>query len=148
MKKMLFSLLSSAFLALTAQEYHLFRFAKAPVIDGKITERSWNAMPEGRGFYKIFRGIRYARNRLTTFRMGYDNENLYICAFCQEPTPEKMKVLYSYRDGFVCDDSIELFLLPKGKKKLSPDRHECQRSSCGALGGRTQRCSSFRSNPL
>ena len=118
MKKMLFSLLSSAFLALTAQEYHLFRFAKAPVIDGKITERSWNAMPEGRGFYKIFRGIRYARNRLTTFRMGYDNENLYICAFCQEPTPEKMKVLYSYRDGFVCDDSIELFLLPKGKKNF------------------------------
>ncbi|MBO5725157.1 MAG: hypothetical protein J6S58_10050, partial [Lentisphaeria bacterium] len=117
MKKVLFSLLAGTVLALSAQEYNLFRFSKAPVIDGKITEKAWGNMPEGRGFYKIFRGLRHVRNRITTFRMGYDAENIYITAFCEEPMPEKMKVMYSYRDGFVCDDSIELFLLPKGKNK-------------------------------
>ena len=116
MGKHIFAVLSFCLLmSLSALEYPLYRLPEAPLLDGNGDDEIWLYIPEGRGFYKIYGGIAYATERLTSFKMGWNSEGLYIYVYNSEPHPEKIKAFYSYRDGFACDESIELFLQPKGK---------------------------------
>lgn len=112
----LFGLLQTT-VSVAALEYPLYQLPGQLEVDGIGHDAVWKYIPEGRGFYKIFGGIEYARERLTSFKMGWDKQALYVYVYCQEPHPEKIKAFYSYRDGFACDESVELFLLPKSRKK-------------------------------
>ena len=78
----------------------------------------WQTKPEGRGFKNFSELDNTPLTELTTFKMGWDNEFLYLLLKSQEPAPEKIKAFYSYRDGFACDDSIELFLQPAQSSKF------------------------------
>ena len=119
MKKLLsLAVLFCLFLTASALEYPLYKLSTAPKLDGIGNDEVWKYIPEGRGFYKIFGNVHFTTDRLTSFKMGWTDDALYIYTYCYEPTPDKIKVLYSYRDGFMCDESIEFFLLPKNKKNF------------------------------
>ena len=78
----------------------------APVIDGRLDEPAWQALPETTGFHVLefsgegFDGFRHGkveRIKQTFFRMGWDKANLYIGIKCKEP--DIAEVIATRRDG-------------------------------------------------
>ena len=65
-------------MSLSALEYPLYRLPEVPQLDGIDDDEIWLYIPEGRGFYKIYGGIAYATERLTSFKMGWNSDGLYI----------------------------------------------------------------------
>ena len=114
MKKTLYS---TIFFLLTlscfAQGYKAYKMFKAPVLDGELNDTVWEYMDEKRGFFQ-FKSNVYVLERETKFRIGYDNEKLYLGITCGEPMPEKIVAHDNTRDGLWSDDAIEFFYLPAG----------------------------------
>lgn len=79
-------------------------------IDGRVTEKEWSAAVLCTDFRDI-RGDGWAAPKyLTTLRMLWDDENLYISAVLEEPD---VKAQVSERDDIVYhDNDFEVFLNP------------------------------------
>ena len=114
MKKTLYStILFLLTLSCFAQGYKAYKMFKAPVLDGELNDTVWEYMDEKRGFFQ-FKSNVYVLERETKFRIGYDNEKLYLGITCGEPMPEKIVAHDNTRDGLWSDDAIEFFYLPAG----------------------------------
>ena len=85
-------------------------------IDGKVTDKEWAAAVPCTDFRDI-RGEGWpAPKYLTTMRMLWDDDNLYISAVLEEPD---VKAKVSERDDIVYhDNDFEVFLNPYGDSKL------------------------------
>ena len=85
-------------------------------IDGRIKEKAWDAAVPCTSF-KDIRGDGYAAPKyLTTMRMLWDDENLYVSAVLEEPD---VKAGVSKRDDIVYhDNDFEVFLNPYGDSRL------------------------------
>lgn len=85
-------------------------------IDGRVTEQEWADAVPCTDFRDI-RGDGYAAPKyLTTLRMLWDDENLYVSAVLEEP---EVKGQVSRRDDIVYhDNDFEVFLNPYGDERL------------------------------
>lgn len=87
------------------------KYTRKPIVlDGRIGPE-WNGVP-AHAFepYKAA-GSKVKDAALTTARLMYDDENLYVAYECAEPSIEKMKLKSVGRDGNVYgNDEVELFL--------------------------------------
>lgn len=82
-------------------------------LDGIMDESAWNRAPLAGGV-TLFDQPRLVEVQ-TFFRVGYDNDNLYIGVHCDEPLMEKLvpvAALHDAEDVFR-DEAIELFVDPK-----------------------------------
>ena len=85
-------------------------------IDGRVEEKAWRRASSDSGFSDIRGGDYPAPKYLTTMRMLWDEDNLYIAAELEEPD---VKALVSKRDDIVYhDNDFEVFLNPYGDSKL------------------------------
>lgn len=117
MKRIL--LLALCFLPLLAGAqpvYDCCRTTGKMKIDGRVTDREWAAAEVCTAFGDI-RGAGYAAPKyLTTLRMLWDDENLYVGAVLEEPD---VRASVSRRDDIVYhDNDFEVFLNPYGDKEL------------------------------
>ncbi|MBO4630962.1 MAG: hypothetical protein J5858_03475 [Lentisphaeria bacterium] len=103
--------------ALGAREYKVYQLSQTPVIDGKLDEYAWKTIPAGRGFRTFAKGYPFAKERFTSFKMGWRGRYLYLSVFCDEPDLKNLKAVKTYRDGWSFDDAIEMFFLPADQKK-------------------------------
>lgn len=97
-----------------AQKYPLYQVGKVPVIDGKLNDRVWTLLPEGRGFHNLDAKRTYATSYTTSFQMGWKGDKLYMAFECKDPNLKGIKAVDSYRDGWSFDDSVEIFFQKKG----------------------------------
>ena len=117
MKRLLICLLVLSALSAGAQPvYDCQRAAGNIRIDGRVTDSEWagaEACPE----FRDIRGEGYAAPKyLTTMRMLWDDENLYVSAVLEEPD---VRAKVARRDDIVYhDNDFEVFLNPYGDEKL------------------------------
>ena len=104
-------------LSLSAQPvYDCYRASGTIKIDGRVTDAEWSEALPCTAFRDI-RGDGYAAPKyLTTLRMLWDDENLYVSAVLEEPD---VKGSVSSRDDIVYhDNDFEVFLNPYGDERL------------------------------
>ncbi|MBO5723854.1 MAG: carbohydrate-binding family 9-like protein [Lentisphaeria bacterium] len=119
---------------ISAKEYKVYQMARIPVIDGDLSDHSWQRIPAGRGFRLLKKGNPYAQERFTTFKMGWKGDYLYLALSCEEPDLKSIKAVTTYRDGWFFDDAVEMFFLPAEQKKFM----QLMVNSKGALWCRIQ----------
>ena len=109
-------LLLLPFGALAQPVYDCCRATGRIKIDGRVTEKEWAAAEVCTAFGDI-RGAGYAAPKyLTTLRLLWDDDNLYVSAVLEEPDVRAGVV---HRDDIVYhDNDFEVFLNPYGDKIL------------------------------
>ncbi len=86
-------------------------------IDGNGDEPAWLGASYVEDFRKVFDQKRTAipSERQTRAGILCDAENLYFLITAMEPTPKKMQIKATEKDGNVwADDGVEIFLYPQG----------------------------------
>ena len=96
--------------------YDCYRAEGKIKVDGRVTEKEW-ACAEPCTEFRDIRGEGFAAPKyLTTMRMLWDDDNLYVSAVLEEPD---VKAAVSRRDDIVYhDNDFEVFLNPYGDKRL------------------------------
>ena len=109
------------------QTYQCYRIPSAVRIDGELDDSGWAAVPEAAGFW-VPGAERFAVERKTTFRMGWDERNLYLAVRCTEPKSAQLRPGIQSGpggagrkrpgekgrgEGLYFDNSIELFVMPE-----------------------------------
>jgi hypothetical protein len=89
------------------------RLTDNPVLDGKLDEEVWNNVPQGGSFYKF--PTNAPASKQTSFKIGYTPEAIYIGMKCNEPETKKIKAKLKNMDNLCGEDSVEIFVAPKGK---------------------------------
>lgn len=97
--------------------YPCYRLAAAPVIDGKLDDAVWNALPEATGF-RTLKQVGFAVRKPTAFRVGWTPEGLYLAIRCKEPFTRSLTPLTGDGEPLWDDDSVEVFLTPAGPDYL------------------------------
>ncbi|UCH35899.1 MAG: hypothetical protein JSV65_05975 [Armatimonadota bacterium] len=97
---------------LPIQVYACMRAASSPVIDGRLDDGCWEAVPVANGFAE-FHGGALAPVQ-TFFRAAYDDAALYIAVTCDEPTPGRISLVAAARDELEIfrHEAVEIFLDP------------------------------------
>src|SRR6266508_3163718 len=85
------------------------RFAKAPVIDGKLDDEVWKQAAVLKDFYQTQPGDNIAPSKPTETMIGYDSKTLYLAFHCYDE-PDKVRATVAKRDEVFGDDNIRLFL--------------------------------------
>jgi len=89
------------------------RFAAAPSIDGKLDDAAWGHAPEVGPFFDWRDPTRLFKNR-TTFKIGYDNDALYLALICRDhrvaPSPARQRMHDD--SGVFQDHPVEVFVQP------------------------------------
>ena len=118
-------------------EYPCYRLAAAPAIDGQPDDPAWQTVPECRGFHIAATRVsaddpgRYAFERTTRFRMGWDDRFVYVAAVCDEPEMAKMIEQNKGDTNFVYRNVVELFFAPDAP----PFYHQALISAAGFIRG-------------
>jgi hypothetical protein len=85
------------------------KFAKPPVIDGKLDEAVWQNAAVFKDFYQTDPGDNIAPSKPTEVLVGYDPKFLYI-AFRAFDEPDKVRSTVAKRDNIFSDDYVGFFL--------------------------------------
>ncbi len=99
--------------------YPCYRVKEAPAIDGKLDDAAWAGTPEMQGFRIAATRMnaahpgRFAVNRPTHFRMGWDDKFLYLAMRCVDPDIEKTQEAGSKDKAFAYRNAIEIFQAPE-----------------------------------
>ncbi len=83
----------------------LVRFAKAPVIDGKIDDEVWKKAVVLKDFYQVEPGDNIAPSKQTEVMLGYDERFLYVAFHCYDE-PDKVRASIAKRDDIFNDDYV------------------------------------------
>lgn len=96
-----------------AYRYHIKR-ASAPIkIDGVVDEADWQRADSASNFYLVLPMDTSFAKVLTTVKMTYDNDNLYVVAICYGGLPGQNMVESLKRDfSFGKNDNFLLFMDP------------------------------------
>jgi len=92
--------------------YPCYRVNSPIKIDGKIDEPAWRVLPEATGFSVPGLKLTCLVVRQTSFRLGWDDSNLYLAVRCAEPTPEKIPAATPNQVVYF-QNSIETFFAPR-----------------------------------
>jgi len=96
-----------------ARTAHCSFVKKAPVLDGKVSEKLWQ-QPVTHLFTNDSEAMKTDSVR---FYFAADSANLYLAAVCFDPNPESVSVNATERDrGVHLDDCVGWFLLPDTSK--------------------------------
>jgi cellulose/xylan binding protein with CBM9 domain len=100
----------SGVIILNAKEINVPKTLQPPVIDGKSSDKCWDAVQWNSGFNLL--GHKKTKAPVKTkFKFLHDNNYLYLLVVADEPSVDKLKAKAKKRDGHVfSDDSIELFI--------------------------------------
>ena len=110
--------LSSYTFANEKRFYLCFPLTKNPVLDGKLRDDpAWKNISVETNFVKI--NTLSLSSKQTSFKMGYNSEALYIGVECEEPEIEKVKSELKDMESLWKEDSIEIFIFPKGAKNYN-----------------------------
>ena len=88
-----------------ANPVRLPRFAKPPVIDGKLDDEVWKSSVVLKDFYQIQPGDNIAPSKLTEVFVGYDERFLYVAFHCYDE-PDKVRANIPKRDDIFNDDYV------------------------------------------
>jgi len=83
----------------------LVRFAKPPVIDGKIDDEVWKSAVVLKDFYQVHPGDNIAPSKPTEVMLGYDERFLYVAFHCFDE-PDKVRANIPKRDDIFNDDYV------------------------------------------
>jgi predicted phosphodiesterase len=87
---------------------YAIKTAKAPVIDGNISEDCWS-----NPFTRLFSENEANPVEPTSIYFAYDSDNLYFAARCQESKMDSIRAKVTARDGGVYgEDCVGIFLQP------------------------------------
>ncbi|MDO9574411.1 MAG: sugar-binding protein, partial [Candidatus Contubernalis sp.] len=93
------------------QFYPAGYFSKPPVIDGEVAgDPVWDKVLEEKNFLKL--GTKETAGKNTSFRVGYDDKNLYFGVICAEPDMDKIKAQPKDSELVWGYDGIEMFVFP------------------------------------
>ncbi len=81
------------------------RFAKPPVIDGKIDDEVWKGAAVLKDFYQVQPGDNIAPSKPTEVMLGYDERFLYVAFHCYDE-PDKVRANIPKRDDIFNDDYV------------------------------------------
>jgi hypothetical protein len=81
------------------------RFAKPPVIDGKLDDEIWKSAIVLRDFHQIQPGDNIAPSKPTEVMLGYDSKFIYIAFHCYDE-PDKVRATIAKRDNIFNDDYV------------------------------------------
>ena len=96
--------------------YPCHRLKCKPTLDGKINnDPAWKTISLAEGKFLVFNKD-FPADKQTSFKIGYTPEAFYIAVKCMEPNPEN--IIAKAKDGgdLFREDSIEIFILPKGSE--------------------------------
>ena len=99
--------------------YPCYRMKVPPVIDGTLSDATWQTAPEMQGFRIAATRIdaahpgRFSFTRTTSFRMGWDDKYLYLGAHMTEPDMEKLKAADAKQQEFTYRDALEILFAPE-----------------------------------
>ncbi|WP_347173468.1 DUF5916 domain-containing protein [Polaribacter uvawellassae] len=79
--------------------YTTKKITKAPIIDGNITDETWNAVPWNANFTQLSPVEGNKPTQKTKFKIIYDDKNLYLAVRCFDSEPDKIVKRLSRRDG-------------------------------------------------
>ncbi len=88
-----------------ANPVKLPRFAKPPVIDGKIDDEVWKNAVVLKDFYQIEPGDNIAPSKPTEVMLGYDERFLYVAFHCYDE-PDRVRANIPKRDDIFNDDYV------------------------------------------
>ena len=101
--------------------YGCFRVPAPPTIDGRMDEAAWKGLPSQTGF-RVATTDNFAFTRQTSFRIGWDDRNLYLGVHCVEPAVPEVKKRTAGEAGYIdisevswakfYHDLIEVFWAP------------------------------------
>jgi hypothetical protein len=113
-------------------------FPETPVIDGKIDDQVWKNIPEATDFCDLTPDITELSSPQTSFKLLYDDHNLYLAAICRSSSDVNLPEEALPRDNELWkQDHIELFIMPDTKK--ADKYYQLAVSQCGALWDATHR---------
>ena len=81
------------------------KFARAPVIDGKLDDEIWKSAIVLKDFYQIQPGDNIAPSKPTEVMLGYDSKFIYIAFHCYDE-PDKVRATIPKRDNIFNDDYV------------------------------------------
>jgi len=79
--------------------YTTKRVKKAPIIDGDITDETWNTVYWNENFTQLSPTEGNKPTQRTKFKIIYDEKNLYLAVRCYDSEPDKIVKRLSRRDG-------------------------------------------------
>ena len=79
--------------------YHTKRVATPPVLDGKITDSTWDVVEWAGDFKQWMPDEGQNPAQKTKFKIIYDEKNIYVAVRCYDTEPEKIVNRLSRRDG-------------------------------------------------
>jgi len=79
--------------------YTTKRVKKAPIIDGDITDETWNTVSWNENFTQLSPTEGNKPTQRTKFKIIYDEKNLYLAVRCYDSEPDKIVKRLSRRDG-------------------------------------------------
>ena len=88
-----------------AQPVRLPRFAKPPLIDGKLDDEIWKNAVVLKDFYQVQPGDNIAPSKPTEVMLGYDPQFLYVAFHCYDE-PDKVRATIPKRDDIFNDDYV------------------------------------------
>lgn len=100
------------------QPLRVQRLGGAVSIDGDPGDAAWKDIPllPMTMYTPVFRGTPTQR---TEMRVAYDDENLYIAAWCYDTNPDGIRVNSLYRDRWSGDDAIAIYVDAFNDKRSS-----------------------------
>ena len=96
---MLAAALTLAGVKMAANENTAYKMASPPVIDGKVDDPGWKGIPWAYGFRNLYERNSFATKQ-TAFKIGYDQDHLYLAIRCCEPEMSKVKIGARVQDGW------------------------------------------------
>ena len=79
--------------------YNTKRIVKAPVLDGILTDETWNSVEWAGDFKEFMPDEGGTPKQKTKFKIIYDEKNIYVAVRCYDTEPEKIVNRLSRRDG-------------------------------------------------
>jgi Domain of unknown function (DUF5916)/Carbohydrate family 9 binding domain-like len=92
-----------------AKPLAITRFAKPPVIDGKLDDDVWKQAVVLRDFLQISPGDNIAPSKPTEMMIGYDAHTFYMAFRCYDE-PDKIRATVVKRDQVFNEDNVRVFI--------------------------------------
>ncbi len=84
------------------------RASVPPVIDGDLSDPAWQGVPVQNGMRQSFPEPGQPASLKTDIKVIYDEEALYVSAFCHDPRPEEIVARLSRRDRDIESDWFQI----------------------------------------
>ena len=90
--------------------YPCYRMSSPVTIDGKLDEPAWKTLPEATGFL-VLKSTSYNLERQTAFRMGWDDQAVYLGIRCAEPAAAELAAMDPAKRGGWGGEMLEFFFM-------------------------------------